>query len=292
MVKLPSLKSLMKSDLVGKSDVEDHLEDRLVLVMHDRRFIRSVRLLLKGYGLERYSNKKINGFEIRKPYGVSRYPKDTSVEIDNYLENYRKRNYSSIASRQQGIFCFPVFFGKNKIDRLPFGSKKKGWNRAGMGMGSGYGSYGYLVLPSYKARVFQSYDVDDFYQSGVYNVIRDFLDGEDEEMLKDKAIDVFREDNSSYDFEDEAGRTFDEKHDVKEYMKFCAEEFDKKGISKLFLFFELHRMSLISFKNQAEKVFDFLWDRSRKKLVQLAQLDLLLTSDEKKELARKVFVEK
>ena len=144
-------------------------------------------------------------------------------------------------------------------------------------MGSGYGSYGYLVLPSYKARVFQSYDVDDFYQSGVYNVIRDFLDGEDEEMLKDKAIDVFREDNSSYDFEDEAGRTFDEKHDVKEYMKFCAEEFDKKGISKLFLFFELHRMSLISFKNQAEKVFDFFLAGKYKEIYEYCKRDVQLT---------------
>lgn len=100
------------------------------------------------------------GTYFKSKTATKRKPVDTSPEVDEFIEEFRKKNFPRIPSRQSSVFCFPVLGGKKFIGSSYTASR--------------YGME-FVVLPVDGSKYFQSNTIDDLYGADLYIHIRTLI---------------------------------------------------------------------------------------------------------------------
>jgi len=135
------------------------MEDSLITLLTNPAYKRSLAMLLKGFVLMRgFSTGFIlSPWYILKRYTSPRKPMDVPMEVDKFVEEFRKRSFPKVPSRQYAVFCLAVDIRKRR-DYKP----------------GAYGGQKYIILPDNSAKVFQNPEVIDFFDSEYDLSIRNF----------------------------------------------------------------------------------------------------------------------
>ena len=123
-------------------------------VRKDPSFSKSMSLLHKGVALIRGTyNQEL--FYYRSPGQKERKPRDSESDVDNFFEDYRKKNYPKIASRKKAVFAFINFDAE-------------------------YGNRNMLIFPKNGSKYFQSFESHDFFKSEAYFAAEAIIKGKEE----------------------------------------------------------------------------------------------------------------
>ena len=115
---------------------------------------------VKGKGIARGVREGINGDYAFVKHLDKRKPKDSRIDVDNFVEKFRAEHFPNVPSRQFSAYGNMYNSLKVPIEFLYDSS-----------------SYGriYLVFPVNGTSYFQSNKIDDFYHSTPYHRVQDFL---------------------------------------------------------------------------------------------------------------------
>jgi len=95
---------------------------------------------------------------------TERKPVDSRRDIDEYVEQFRAKNYGSIPSRRKSVYCF--------LTNWTLGNSKAGMNE----YARSYGRNIYVVFPLNGSKYFQSLKVPDFLNSWPYSMVEEYLE--------------------------------------------------------------------------------------------------------------------
>ena len=109
-------------------------------------------------------NSDVAGF--RSKAKKERSTVDTPKNIDNYIDEFRRKNYSNYASRKRAVFCIPAKFDFRSADIA--GLDKDVIYQYGPNM--------FLVFPKNGSKYFQSVGTIDLFTSSVMGIGRSYFD--------------------------------------------------------------------------------------------------------------------
>ena len=149
----------------------EHPEFFLNLLKAQKECSRFFGLMYKQKKCFIRASNNIADTYFRKPYGTKRKPKDNPKFNDQWIEEYRVKYYSQLASRQKGSFAEVSDMSKRKIQR-PYSILQ-------------YGTVVYFVIPKNGAKTFQNPRIKDFIGSTVNNLINDYKHDKENQRTKD-----------------------------------------------------------------------------------------------------------